>query len=63
MDDWTKRETVIAFCKGLSPEVREDPSNQWRFVKVTEDTFHWQNVTKQAEGLQVNCEVFARRIQ
>ena len=42
--------------------VLEDPSNQWRFVKVTEDTFHWQNVTKQAEGLQVNCEVFARRI-
>ena len=33
------------------------------FVEVTEDTFHWQNVTKQAEGLQVNCEVFARRIQ
>lgn len=24
MEDWTKRETVIAFCKGLSPEVRED---------------------------------------
>ena len=43
--------------------VLEDPSNQWRFVKVTEDTFHWQNVTKQAEGLQVNCEVFARRIR
>ena len=43
--------------------VLEDPSNQWRFVKVTEDTFHWQNVTKQAEDLQVNCEVFARRIQ
>ena len=43
--------------------VLEEPSNQWRFVEVTEDTFHWQNVTKQAEGLQVNCEVFARRIQ
>ena len=43
--------------------VLEKPSNQWRFVKVTEDTFHWQNVTKQAEGLQVNCEVFARRIR
>ena len=24
MEDWTKRETVIAFCKGLSPDVRED---------------------------------------
>ena len=32
--------------------VLEEPFNQWRFVEVTEDTFHWQNVTKQAEGLQ-----------
>ena len=39
----------------------ENPSNQWRFVKVAENTFHWQNVTKQAEGFRVNCEVFARR--
>ena len=40
MDDWTKRETVIAFCKGLSSEVREDypfHDDNWTVMR------HWQN--------------------
>ena len=40
MDDWTNRETVIDFCKGLSSEVREDypfHDQNWTVLR------HWGN--------------------
>lgn len=43
---------------------QDDPSRKWVFLRVTEDTFHWQNVSVLQDGTwSVNCEVFATRIR
>ena len=58
MEDWTKRETVIAFCKGLSPEVREDypfHDDNWTVMR------HWQN--KKAFALYYRVVVIRAPLQ
>lgn len=43
--------------------VLDKPENKWVFSEITENTFHWQNVTVLENGeWQTNCEVFADRI-
>ena len=40
MSDWTRRETVIAFCKSLGADVREDypfHDDNWTVMR------HWGN--------------------
>lgn len=43
--------------------VLDKPENKWVFSEITENTFHWQNVTVLENGeWQTNCEVFADRM-
>lgn len=40
----------------------EDPSSKWVFDHITEQAFHWRNVTVLEQGQwRTNCEVFAKR--
>lgn len=40
----------------------DDERQKWIFGEVTDDTFHWKNVTVLEDGgLRINCEVLAVR--
>lgn len=42
--------------------VLDDTAQKWRFCEITEDAFHWQNVTVMDDGhIRVNCNAFGRR--
>lgn len=42
--------------------VREDPTNKWVFSEITENTFHWRNVTVLGNGeWRTNADVYAKR--
>lgn len=43
--------------------VSDSPESKWVFSDITDNTFHWQNVTVLDDGSwRTNCEVFAERI-
>lgn len=46
----------------LEGTVLDTPSEKWVFSEMTEDSFHWQNVTVLPDGTWIiNSDVYARR--
>lgn len=46
----------------LEGTVMDNPSEKWVFSEITEDSFHWQNVTVLENGMwKINSDVYARR--
>ena len=46
----------------LAGTVLDNPAEKWVFSEMTEDSFHWQNVTVLPDGTwKINSDVYARR--
>lgn len=42
--------------------VLNKPKEKWVFSEISENTFHWQNVTVLSDGTwQINCNIYAKR--
>lgn len=41
---------------------KDNPNAKWVFSEITDDSFHWQNITVKADGeWQINSDVYAKR--
>ena len=42
----------------------DDNKKKWVFVKIEENTFHWQNITiKEDVEWHINADIYAERIK
>ena len=47
----------------LAGKVLDEEAAYWIFSDITEDSFHWENVTLNPDGSRnLICEIFGRRI-
>ena len=54
----------LANLKNSLIDVIDDNKKKWVFVKIEENTFHWQNITIKEDGeWHINADIYAERIK